>query len=408
MLAGSLRGKKIKLFCTLYSRQGELLGEYGSILPVGKTLSVKIAKQLLAGGSARLIENRISKPSPDPREWPFPVLWDRLEGKGKANGRTVSVHVPVFLDGDGSCKVWLKLHALPGTFIKLWDRWFGTFSERSLGKLMIAVVLAGGGQTSSFWKFASLSGIHVKELNLGRFQQNRAVPVTIQIDQDRERHDIKFLAERDVFQRLASFYYGDEASDIRFGWLLREALWKGRSHIAQAQPINGKKRGKSLQRVAWKTAAWLGPALLDKMQLDRQSCSNVLKIVRECLAKTYKEQQIQFREKSWASRIAAAFLVKRNWMNYIKRLQGKATSQEERERFSEWIDVIPSPEPIYLLHGKSVSVSSVDFWDEIFTKQLKFSHRLIKNSGPTFILPKSLEETVDDILSGREVFILYP
>ena len=107
MLAGSRRGKKIKLFCTLYSRQGELLGEYGSILPVGKTLSIKLAKQLLAGGSASLIEYRISKPSPDPREWPFPVLWGRLEGKGKANGKMVSVHVPVFLDGDGGDNVWL-------------------------------------------------------------------------------------------------------------------------------------------------------------------------------------------------------------------------------------------------------------------------------------------------------------
>lgn len=389
MLPRSLRGKKIRLSCTLKDKQGELLGEPGSVLVVGKNLSIKLAKQLLAGGSARIAKNRIPTSIPDHREWPDPVRWDHFEVKGKATDRAISVHIPINLDGKTlSC---LKMHAAPMTFCKLHDRWFETVSERRLGMLALKAILTGSGNVSS-QQSPLPSGVDILEVRSNRrVQRGRSVPVTILINQDGEPLSLKFLAEKDVFQLLASFHKGDEPSDTRFGSMMRKAVWEARNHVRRSQLFKRKDNGRPLQRMAWGTAAWLGPALLAKLSQNYEGHPKVIGTIRAHMAK--ENSKLKLTAKNIAIRNMAAFLVHKNWQNWRERLS-------HRVKIQEW----PTETSPIMSPTKKNPHQSGDFWDEIFTEQVRSKRR--SNSGSTFILPKSLEETVDDILLNRDVFIL--
>jgi len=391
MLPRSLRGKKIRLSCTLKDKQGALLGEPGSVLVVGKHLSIKLAKQLLSSGSASLVENRILKPIPDHREWPDPVQWDPFEVKGKATAGTISVHIPIYLDG--KAKSWLKVYAAPTTFCKLHDRWFETVSERRLGMLALKAILTGSGNVSS-QQSPLPSGVDILEVKSNRrVQRGRSVPVTILINQDGEPLSLKFLAEKDVFQLLASFHKGDEPSDTRFGSMILKAVWEARNHVRRSQLFKRKDNRRPLQRTAWSTAAWLGPALLAKLNQNYEGHPKVIGTIRAHMAK--ENSMLKLTAKNIAIRNMAAFLVHKNWQNWRERLS-------RRVRIQQW----PTKTSPILSPAKRNPHQSGDFWDEIFTEQIRSKHRSIQNSRPTFILPKSLEETVDDILLNRDVFIL--
>ncbi len=497
----SLCGKKIKLSCTLQNKQGETLGEYGSVLVVGRDLSVKLAEQLLGGQSATLVTDRPLKSAPDVRSWPAPVTWGPLEAKGMANAKTVSVHAPIYFDGAGCGPSWLKLRAAPATFSILFNHSDQTISTRALGQFMIKAILAGSGNRSAFRKYPFPPGVPVAKVIPGKVQRERAVSITININHDGEEHAITFLAERDVFQKLASLHNGETASDVRFGHILRDAFWEVHRHLVRTQPINGKKRGKSPQRVAWKTAAWLGPALLTQLRLGCRSRSKVIETIRTRMT----QEKVVVKQ---TVRNMAAFLVNKNWMNYIESLLRLAEDKKERQKIETWRTAFT---PLRMTDGHDGTVRSVEFWDEIYNQQchmkrfpwgrlrntnksrykelmeqpcrdrylkenpgcdwekLKNEHRaqfnrlinefinnkdfvdrhvnyyqfsydmvypkhlaqrmkwtraqrrelrkdthtgnmLLANPtpGPTFILPKSLEETVNDILSDRTVFILNP
>lgn len=389
MLPRSLRGKKIRLSCILKDKQGALLGEPGSVLVVGKNLSIKLAKQLLASGSARIVENRIPKPVPDHRKWPDPVRWGHFEVKGKATARAISVHIPIYLDG--KTLSWLKMHAAPTTFCKLHDRWFATVSERRLGTLALKAILTGSGNVSSSQQAPLPSGVDILEVKSNhRVQRGRSVPVTILINQDGELLSLKFLAEKDVFQRLASFHNGDESSDTRFGSLIREAVWEARNHVRRSQLFKRKDTGRPLQRMAWSTAAWLGPALLAQLSQAYEGHLEVIGTIRAHMAKD--NSKLKLTAKNIAIRNMAAFLVHKNWQNWRERFS-------DRDETQQW----PTKTSPIMSPTKRNPHQSGDFWDEIFSEQVRSKRR--SNSGSTFILPKSLEETVDDILLNRDVFI---
>jgi len=53
-----LKGKKIKLSCTLNDRKGALIAGEGAVLTIGDDVEEAVAKQLLAGGSAALVSAR--------------------------------------------------------------------------------------------------------------------------------------------------------------------------------------------------------------------------------------------------------------------------------------------------------------------------------------------------------------
>jgi hypothetical protein len=392
MLPRSLCGKKIRLSCTLKDKQGELLGKPGSVLVVGKNLSIKLAKQLLAGDSARIVENRASKPISDHREWPEPVLWDPFKVKGKATARTISVHIPTYLDG--KTLSWLKMHAAPTTFCKLHERWFRTVSERRLGMLVLKAILAGSGNVSSSQQAPVPSGIDILEIKSTRsVQRGRSATVTILINQDGEPLPLKFLAEKDVFQRLSSFHYGDQPSDTRFGYLIREAVSKARDHVRRSQLFKRKDSGRPLQRIAWSTAAWLGPGLLEQLSQAYEGHHKVIGTIRAHMAD--EKSKLKLTAKNIAIRNMAAFLVHKNWQNWRERIS-------DRVKIPQW----PTKTSPIVSPAKKNPHQSGDFWDEIFSEQVRSKRRSSQNSGPTFILPKSLEETVDDILLNRDVFIL--
>lgn len=359
MATRSLRGKRITLSCTLNNQQGTLLGNPGSVLTVGRDVSVTLAKQLLASQSAVLIGARLVPTPSNPLEWPDPVRWGPFEGKGKIDAKTISVHIPINLDGGEGATSWLKLHAAPLTFCKLSDDWDQTISDNRLGQLMIKIILAGSGNDSAFSKCIFPSGIKVEKLVPGKVQRERAVPITIHLHHDGAEHALKLLTEKVVFQKLASFHHGDEASDIRFGYILREALWEGRRHLSCTQPINGKKRGKSPQRVAWKTAAWLGPALLAQLKSHYQGRSKVIEAIRTCMTKEQPSVKHTVRN-------MAAFLVNKNWMNYVQLRLQHARNHIESRKIRAWGFAFA---PLRKLAGQDGTFGSVEFWDEIYHKQ---------------------------------------
>ena len=53
---GDLKGKKIRLACTLNDGKGTFIASPGVVLKVGDDVEETIARQLLAGGSATLIK----------------------------------------------------------------------------------------------------------------------------------------------------------------------------------------------------------------------------------------------------------------------------------------------------------------------------------------------------------------
>lgn len=54
---GDLKGKKIRLSCTLNDRKGTLIAGPGSVLTIGTDVEESVATQLLAGDSARVVES---------------------------------------------------------------------------------------------------------------------------------------------------------------------------------------------------------------------------------------------------------------------------------------------------------------------------------------------------------------
>lgn len=50
-----LKGKKIRISCTLNDKKGVLIAPPGSVLRVGDDVDETTARQLLAGGSAALV-----------------------------------------------------------------------------------------------------------------------------------------------------------------------------------------------------------------------------------------------------------------------------------------------------------------------------------------------------------------
>ncbi len=503
MLPRSLRGKKIRLSCTLKDKQGALLGEHGSVLVVGKHLSIKLAKQLLAGASATILDKRLLKPFSALQEWPSSIQLGPFEGKGKADAKTISVHVGIQLNSVGCGRSWLKLRAAPSTFCELFERWFSTVTTRHLGILLIKSILKGGGDNLFPLRFSSATHDQIEEIIVGRVQRERAVPVTIRIKHDRKEHDITLLTESSVFKTLASFHHGDEASDVRFGKIFREALHAGRDHVLKAQLRKGKKGGK-FPTSFWSTAAWLGPALLNRLRQAYESHPKVIETIHEYMTEK-SQRSIKLTPKNIGVRNMGAFLVDKNWQNFKRRQQPIANDDEENTNS----EVLTSTIALRQEGNRSGTYSSVAFWDKIFYQQLKlksfpwarlrnknierfkelmeqpckehylrqdptcdwdklkrdyptrfkklidgfirnkdladrhmkhylFSHDMeiarrtarrmewtpaqrrelrrdpktgnmllaLPTQGPTFILPKSLEETVDDILLNRDVFIL--
>jgi hypothetical protein len=54
-MADTLKGKKIRISCTLNDKKGALIALPGATLTIGDDLDEATAKQLLAGGSAVLL-----------------------------------------------------------------------------------------------------------------------------------------------------------------------------------------------------------------------------------------------------------------------------------------------------------------------------------------------------------------
>ncbi len=362
MPARSLSGNKIRLSCTLKNKHGTLLGEPESIRTVGREVSVKVAKQLLAGHSAALIDQQATQPAPDIRRWPEPVLFGHFEPKGKFS-RNVSVHIPIYLDGKKPS--WLKVFATGHAFRKLSEYWLQV-SERRLGMVAIKVILAGSGNASALRNAAWPSGIEVQDLKVGRIASVRPVPVEITLKQDSETHTLKFLAEKEAYRDLSGFHYGDELSDSRFGYLLRQAVWTGCAYAARESPGKGKGRRKWLQRSAWKMAGWLGLALLPPMRNAYQGNDDNAKRIVSAMKAEVADLKIN-------PRSMAAFLVHKNWQNVSQRRWGK---QEK------W------PSRITPLLGTNLRCESGSFWDEIFYRQKKLKKfpwaRIRKNNPERF------------------------
>lgn len=55
---GELKGLRIRLACTLNDKKGTFIAGPGTVLKVGDDVDETIAAQLLAGGSAELVETR--------------------------------------------------------------------------------------------------------------------------------------------------------------------------------------------------------------------------------------------------------------------------------------------------------------------------------------------------------------
>lgn len=55
---GELKGKKIRIHCTLNDKKGVFIAAPESVLRVGDDVDETIAQQLLAGGSATLLSER--------------------------------------------------------------------------------------------------------------------------------------------------------------------------------------------------------------------------------------------------------------------------------------------------------------------------------------------------------------
>lgn len=52
---GELKGKKLRLACTLHDKKGTFIASPGAVLTIGQDLDETTATQLLAGGSATLL-----------------------------------------------------------------------------------------------------------------------------------------------------------------------------------------------------------------------------------------------------------------------------------------------------------------------------------------------------------------
>ena len=388
------------------------------------------------------------------------MKWGHFEPKGK-DGQMITVHIPVYLDGKSPSS--LKLCASPATFRELSDHWFHTVSERRLGMLAIKAIRAGGGATTASQGTRWPSSIDVQQLVVGRTARARSIPVTLTLTHAGKEHCLKFLAYRDVFQRLAGFHQGNEASDVRFGYVLRMAMWAACDHISWSED-SGKTSGKLFARIAWKTAAWLGPALLDQMRTAEKDFPDTYAEIQKSMPEELKR----------TPRNMAAFLVDKNWQNWriVRRLK-------ELPEIPEWPTRISPIKTIVDQNNEGTGeFGSTHFWDEIFYRQLKLRRfpwpqlrrtnperfkvltepaieerkaryaqqnpgfdweqcrannpahynelinefledhmalypfsmmvRAVPTQGPQFYLPKSFEETVQDILESKDVFLLFP
>ncbi|WP_413933386.1 hypothetical protein [Nitrospira sp. BLG_1] len=245
--------------------------------------------------------------------------------------------------------------------------------------LALKAILAGSGNLSDSQQAPVPSGIGILEIkSTRRVQRGRSVPVTIRINQDREHLSLKFMAEKDVFQRLASFHNGDESSDTRFGYLIGGAVREAQNHVRRSQLFKRKDNGRPFQRMAYSTAVWLGPALLDRLKLAMESSSPIIKIIRSCATKEHRGLRLE--PEKIAARNLAAFLVYKNWQNWRGRLQKRGVT------ISEWPTKIS---PIKRVEKGSAEgegeYESHDFWDEIFNRKLKlkrFPWKTLERTDP--------------------------
>lgn len=218
--------------------------------------------------------------------------------------------------------------------------------------LAITAIRAGIGDFSTSQSVSWPPGIDVQRLVEGRPSRIRSIPVTLHINHEGKEHCLKFLAYRDVFQRLAESHRGDEASDVRFGDLLRMAMWEGQAYASRSKTLRNKIR-KLFPRIAWKTAAWLGPALLKPMMSAFKDRAEIIKTIQSCMSRELPRLKI-------TPKNMAAFLVYRNWQNWTARRRDLVKAP----KWPTTISPIASP-------GKKSEYGSGDFWDEIFNRQLK-------------------------------------
>ncbi|MEP7152317.1 MAG: hypothetical protein ABI856_11450 [Nitrospira sp.] len=282
----------------------------------------------------------------DIQQWPEPVAFGQIEAQGEPGnlGGTISVHIPIALNGTRSTN--FKLLATGETFRELAGGWKNV-SERRLGKLAMLAIQAGSGRAGAAPSVSWPQGIEGGPLTVIK-KSGRPVSVTLPIILKGKTRILRFIAKSDAFGSLATFHFGDEVSDSRFGYLFRIALWTGHEKVIQPRPGQGGGRRKPIQRCAWKTASWLGPALLPPMH-------DALKENTESAIAIIKAMKKEVRGLKITPRGMAAFLIWKNWRNWRSKFPpGKL----------DW------PSKITPIESDGLSQSG-GFWDEIFHGQLK-------------------------------------
>ena len=252
----------------------------------------------------------LRKSVPDIRQWPAPVLFGDIVAVGEPGtpGGTISVHIPIALDGAKS--TWFKLLASGETFQELAEAWENV-SERRLGKLAMLAIHAGSGGPGPARAERWPQGIDGGALTVRR-NSGRPVSVTLPISINGNTRGLRLIAESDAFRSLARFHVGDEWSDSRFGYLLRIALWTGHERFMRPRPGQGGGQRKPLQRCAWNTASWLGPALLSPMHDAFQGETERAAAISKAMKKEVRGLKV-------TPRGMAAFLVWKNWRNWRSR-----------------------------------------------------------------------------------------
>lgn len=290
-------------------------------------------------------------------QWPDPVGFGDIEAPGKPSD-TISVHIPIYLNGKRKRKTLFKLLTSGETFQDLVEGW-AHVSERRLGRLALLAILAGSGSAGAAPTENWPEGIGVEAPIVSRNvskKSRRRVSVRLPIALNGKMRCLKFIAKREEFHTLASFHDGDELSDSRFGYLLRIALWTGHAKFIQPRPGQGGGRRKHLQRCAWKTASWLGPALLPPMHDALQGKTESALAIVKAMKKEARALKV-------TPRAMAAFLIWKNWRN-----SGRL----------EWPSKITPIE----MDGLSQSGS---FWDEVFycqSKLKKFPWAKLREENP--------------------------